>query len=95
MMNKGPIPEGTYHVRRLSHQTLENLSWHEYLMHTTFLTGNWRGGENAWGKKRIWVQPILGTCTYRHGGFAIHGGAIPGSIGFVDLTRYGPNSVKH
>ena len=41
------------------------------------------------------MRPILGTRTCGRGGFAIHGGAIPGSIGCVDLTRYMPDFVKH
>ena len=41
------------------------------------------------------MRPILGTRTYGRGGFAIHGGAIPGSIGCVDLTRFMPDFVRH
>ena len=95
MMNKGPIPEGTYHVRQLNLQNIDNLSLVEWLYYNTNCPDSWRGGEHAWGKNRIWVRPILGTRTYGRGGFAIHGGAIPGSIGCVDLTRYMPDFVKH
>ena len=95
MMNKGPIPEGTYHVRQLNLQRLDDLSLYEYLRAVIPWRGSWLGGETSWGRNRIWVRPILGTRTCGRGGFAIHGGAIPGSIGCVDLTRYMPDFVKH
>ena len=31
MMNKGPIPEGTYHVRQLNLQSLEDFSLSDWL----------------------------------------------------------------
>ena len=95
MMSKRPIPEGTYHVRQLNLQNIDNLSLFEWIYYNTIGPNSWRSGEHAWGKNRIWVRPILGTRTYGRGGFAIHGGAIPGSIGCVDLTRYMPDFVKH
>ncbi|MGB1006207.1 MAG: hypothetical protein ACPGVX_03475 [Thalassobaculaceae bacterium] len=95
MMSKGPIPEGTYHVRQLNHQKIVEVPWYEAFIQGVTGYGSWRGGEAAWGKNRIWVRPTMGTRTYGRGGFAIHGGAIPGSIGCVDLTRYMPDFVKH
>ena len=95
MMSKGPIPEGTYHVRQLNLQRIDDLPLAKYLYNYFIGLNSWRGGEAAWGRNRIWVRPILGTRAYGRGGFAIHGGAIPGSIGCVDLTRYMPDFVKH
>lgn len=45
-----------------------------------------RGSVNGWGKYRITIHPFITTNTYGRGGFFIHGGAVPGSAGCVDLV---------
>lgn len=47
--------------------------------------GFWRD-RVAWGNYRITIHPFEKTQTYGRGGFFIHGGAVPGSIGCIDLT---------
>lgn len=48
--------------------------------------GPWPGGGIAWGDHRVALKPADGTNTYGRSGFFIHGGAIPGSAGCIDLT---------
>ena len=55
MMNKGPNPEGTYHVRQLNFQTTDNLNWFEAVHHHLIGRLSWSGGETAWGMNHIWV----------------------------------------
>jgi hypothetical protein len=40
----------------------------------------------AWGNFRFSLNPKKGTNTFGRGGFFLHGGSIPGSIGCVDLA---------
>lgn len=42
----------------------------------------------AWGNSRIPIQPQSGTNTFGRHSMYIHGGAIPGSSGCIDLTSY-------
>lgn len=69
--NKGPIPEGKYW---LNPSELWENAWYK------------RAPLAAWGKYRITIHPRLMTKTYGRGGFFIHGGLRPGSIGCIDLT---------
>jgi hypothetical protein len=71
--NEGPIPEGRYWI------TPREI-WEGGII-------NWLiGREIGWGKFRITIHPFPTTKTYGRGGFFIHGGADPGSIGCIDLT---------
>ena len=45
-----------------------------------------RGGTDSWGNSRVWLDASKDTNTYGRSGFSIHGGAIPGSAGCIDLT---------
>ncbi|MCC7046674.1 MAG: hypothetical protein IT562_08185 [Alphaproteobacteria bacterium] len=49
--------------------------------------GTWPGGSIAWGGHRVRIKPEAATETYGRTGFSIHGGAVPGSAGCIDLTR--------
>ena len=42
--------------------------------------------EDSWGKYRITIHPFTTTNTFHRGGFFIHGGKTPGSLGCIDLT---------
>jgi hypothetical protein len=68
---RGPIPEGIYWIR--PDQMWEN-AWYKI------------GSREAWGNYRITIHPFTTTGTYGRGGFFIHGGAVPGSAGCIDLT---------
>ena len=71
MSKEGPIPEGKYWV--YPNEFWRN-AWYK------------RGSEESWGNYRITLHPDKQTETYGRGGFFIHGGHFPGSIGCVDLT---------
>jgi hypothetical protein len=77
--NKGPIPEGTYWIR--PDELWEN-AWYK------------AGSTESWGNYRITIHPFTTTETYKRGGFFIHGGSVPGSIGCVDLTNEIDQFVK-
>jgi hypothetical protein len=80
--NKGPIPEGDWVLRQGGHQKIPHggvSEWYER-------TKNWRGGEDAWGKERVWMDPLPGTDIKDRSGFSVHGGKDPGSAGCIDLT---------
>lgn len=67
----GPIPEGTYWVNP---QELWENTWYR------------QGSRRAWGNYRLTIHPFKTTATHGRGGFFIHGGAVPGSAGCIDLT---------
>ena len=76
----GPIPSGEYWI------TLSELwknAWYR------------PGSDNAWGDYRVAIHPYPTTKTYGRGGFFIHGGAIPGSAGCIDLTKNMNRFIKH
>lgn len=50
--------------------------------------GGWPGGENSWGKERVWLTPSTDTEVYGRSGFTIHGGEVYGSAGCIDLGPY-------
>lgn len=67
----GPIPEGTYWTNPAELWTRSRLKF-------------WMA--RAWGNFRITLHPFSTTETFKRGGFFIHGGAVPGSAGCIDLT---------
>lgn len=75
----GPIPEGTYVAQKKDFQNRDDYG--PIKKYTS-----WPGGEYGWGKYRVWIEPSKETKTYGRKGFAIHGGAEPGSAGCIDLT---------
>jgi hypothetical protein len=42
----------------------------------------------SWGDFRLTIHPFRTTDTFCRGGFFIHGGSTPGSIGCIDLTTH-------
>ena len=61
MMSKGPIPEGTYHVRQLNDQRTSELSWAKRRLFGHNWHPGWRGGKSASGNNRIWLHPTVGV----------------------------------
>jgi hypothetical protein len=68
----GPIPAGSYWIRP---DELWTNAWYK------------RGSYSAWGNYRITIHPRKNTDTYGRGGFFIHGGDTPGSIGCIDVAK--------
>ena len=94
---KGPIPEGWYFADPSRTQKWSDISTLNQIASTispayAFLTGQklgaWPGGTIAWGKYRV---PLSPSQVGNRGNFFIHGGAVPGSIGCIDLTKYNKN----
>src|SRR4029077_1210684 len=81
---RGPIPEGAYTFNRSDIQTFWGANADANLLATALRRG-WRGGTHAWGQQRLFLNPAAGTNTYGRTGFSIHGGAVPGSAGCIDL----------
>jgi hypothetical protein len=76
--NAGPIPEGEYWIAPAQMKSL----WY-YPADWVPLAGRPKA---AWGSHRITIHPFDSTVTFGRGGFFIHGGETPGSIGCIDLT---------
>lgn len=74
MPGEGPIPAGRYWIQ--PSQMQEN-AWYRL--------GN---PSHAWGDHWITIHPYPDTQTYSRGGFFIHGGAVPGSAGCIDLWTH-------
>lgn len=83
--DKGPIPEGSWLVKHTEYQSAAYRSLWEKVKNSAG-GGKWPGGEKSWGLHRIWLHPKQGTNTHGRSGFSIHGGAIPGSAGCIDMT---------
>ena len=80
--NRGPLPEGEWVIRQGGYQQIPQggvAKWYERVK-------NWSGGEDSWGKERVWVEPMQGTDAKGRSGFSVHGGKEPGSAGCIDLT---------
>jgi hypothetical protein len=69
----GPIPAGSFWIRP---DELWTNAWYK------------RGSYASWGNYRITIHPRKGTETYGRGGFFIHGGNTPGSIGHYSSLLY-------
>ena len=69
--SQGPIPAGAYWVR--PDEIWENAFYK-------------RGSSSSWGRFRLTIHPFETTETFGRGGFFLHGGSNPGSIGCIDLT---------
>ena len=81
----GPIPAGIYVARQSELQFYKDISWGDR-QRSAIGFGTWRGGTDSWGDSRVWLDASKDTNTYGRSGFSIHGGAIPGSAGCIDLT---------
>ncbi|MBX9944470.1 MAG: L,D-transpeptidase [Reyranella sp.] len=96
--NYGPIPEGTYDIKQSRYQTID--AWNAAIgLNPLWKTGEWPGSTLAWGTERVWADPTKETersgLTFGRRDMAIHGGAIPGSAGCVDLTDKMADFAKH
>ena len=81
--NKGPIPTGRYRVsveeiqKRYDKDGKEHESWKDR-------------PKDRWGNMRLLIVLEKGTNIFgRQGGFFIHGGTQMGSIGCIDLGKFG------
>ena len=85
---KGPIPEGSYSIDPSKVQSFQDQSMTSFLK--GFVSGgSFPGGTYSWGNERVWINVEGNTNVYGRSGFTIHGGAVYGSAGCIDL---GPNS---
>ncbi|MCF8212259.1 MAG: DUF2778 domain-containing protein, partial [Cryomorphaceae bacterium] len=85
LKDKGPIPEGQYLVDPARIQSISDISSWD-IFKGNFGGGTWPGLEKSWGENRTWLTPSTTTNTFGRSGFTIHGGAVPGSAGCIDLT---------
>lgn len=79
----GPIPEGVYWIDPREIVAVQGSpgSW--------LLDMDSDGAySRAWGTHRLTIHPFETTATFGRGGFFLHGGAEPGSIGCIDLTSF-------
>lgn len=70
--NQGPIPEGEYWVQP---SEIQENAWYRF-----------NNSQAGWGDFWLTIHPYPKTETYGRGGFFIHGGTMPGSIGCIDLS---------
>lgn len=88
--DKGPIPEGEWLVKQKNHQNFyQSQSLKEQAISHASMTGakigKWPGGLYSWGENRVWLEPSEGVDTKGRSNFTIHGGAIKGSAGCIDI----------
>ncbi len=90
--NCGRLPEGMYYAKQEDRQkyneTLENFK-------NLFNRGSWPGGTTSWGDERVWLTPDENNNMMGRGGFSIHGGTVPGSLGCIDITKYTPELSEY
>ena len=87
-MNAGPIPEGKYWVNPSEMWEYGTKAWlADALAWGTPI-------ETGFGKYRLTIHHYPTTKTHRRGGFFIHGGKVPGSIGCIDLHKHMPQFVR-
>jgi hypothetical protein len=84
--DKGPIPPGKWHVRRDQYQEMGDRPWYIALAAELGRTA-WPGGESSWGRRRVWLEPVVGTDNLGRTGLTIHGGDELGSKGCIDLAE--------
>lgn len=89
VVNKGPLPEGTYYANQDQRQylTLKNIALKlgEKMGFDMKQKSGWSGNPILWGTSRVWLQPDANTNTYGRSGFTIHGGLTKGSAGCIDI----------
>lgn len=89
----GPIPEGRYTFDAAHMQDWSSLSLIDKAL-ALIGRGSWPGGTYSWGENRVFLSPNSGTQTFGRSGFSIHGGAVPGSAGCIDLTHSMPSFAQ-
>ena len=91
--NEGPIPQGSYMLRKGTGQDYNNLSWRE--KNGLYSGKRWFENPSAWGKSRIPIQPQQGTDTFGRHSMYVHGGDNGfGSSRCIDLERGMPSFYK-
>jgi RHS repeat-associated protein len=73
MVNMGPIPHGAYSFVKAD------------LSNPGFIKDIARNTKGDWGDWRVALKPLAWTETHGRSGFFLHGGAIEGSAGCVDI----------
>jgi hypothetical protein len=68
VVNEGPIPEGTWWIPRDNLQSYDSLGWWDKTFGRT-----WPGGEQRWGKYRIWLEPDGSTNARGRDNFCLNG----------------------
>jgi type VI secretion system (T6SS) effector TldE1-like protein len=84
--NEGPIPEGLYSINKNKIQKIGEQSKLKQFLNE-FGLGSFPGGISSWGINRWWINAESDTETFGRGGFSLHGGAIWGSRGCIDLCK--------
>ncbi len=85
--NCGRIPEGMYYAKQSDRQNY--YSPFEKVKRQIGMN-TWPGGTTSWGDERVWLTPDENNNMMGRGGFSIHGGTTPGSLGCIDITKYTP-----
>jgi hypothetical protein len=87
----GPLPEGVWLARQ---SRFERIGVYGSIAGLSG-RGTWPGSTAAWGRFRIWLEPVGDTRTHGRSGFSIHGGLTPGSAGCIDLTSNVDDFARH
>jgi hypothetical protein len=78
----GPVPSGRY---KINVDQIQELSARNRALGAAY-AGEWPGSWWSWGNYRAWLTPAVDTAAHGRSNMAIHGGAVPGSKGCIDLT---------
>ena len=78
--DQGPIPESEYWIQP---SEIQENTWYRF-----------RNSQVAWGDFWLTIHPYPKTNTYNRGGFFIHGGNVPWSAGYIDLSIHINTLVK-
>lgn len=94
--DEGAIPSGLYSIDPQKIQNYSDLGIGQKVA-SLLGRGNFPGGKYAWGENRVWISPASVRVTNPKTGksvirtnLSIHGGAVPGSAGCIDLHRNSP-----
>ena len=94
--NTGPIPDGLYSINPQGVQNYSDLSAAQKAA-SLVGKGAFPGGTYAWGENRVWINPSSVTVINPETNeqvvrtnMSIHGGAVPGSAGCIDLHKNAP-----
>ena len=87
VVNDGPIPQGQYLLAKGSGQDYNNKEEMSLLQKINpWRTKRWYEIPYGWGESRIPIKPMPNTNTFGRQSMYVHGGAVPGSAGCIDLT---------
>lgn len=95
--DEGPLPEGTYWINpqkiikspdAWSFENVGNIAAGIINTISKEKVGSMPGGRPAWGEGHVQINPTKVVVDgVKRGGFTIHGGSTPGSVGCIDLTE--------